>query len=325
MTAFRVGIDSYSLRPLALPPQQVLRWAHEHGTDGVHFTELHLPDPAAVDDEFLDALAGEARDLGLYLEWGGAQHIPFDLTTWTPKEIGAINARAARQARRLGTRVIRSCSGGLMRWTDEAPETEAILEAMARALREQRARLEDLDVVLAIELHFEFTTFELQRLFEMCDAPPGGYLGICLDPMNLLTMIEDPVAATERILPWIVAVHAKDGALGLSPRGLTSFPTPMGDGQIDFERILSLLSSLDRAVHLSVEAHGGSFEIPIFDPAFLRRFPDLTAAELSRLIEMAVRKPDALSPLAREDWPARCERRVIEDVRRLKRLVASGR
>ena len=30
----------------------------------------------------------------------------------------------------------------------------------------------------------------------MCDAPPGGWLGICLDTMNLLTMLEEPVAAT---------------------------------------------------------------------------------------------------------------------------------
>jgi hypothetical protein len=67
------------------------------------------------------------------------------------------------------------------------------LRETARALRDQKALLTDFGVVLAIELHFEFTTFELLRLFEMCGARPGEYLGVCLDTMNLLTMLEDPV------------------------------------------------------------------------------------------------------------------------------------
>ena len=47
----------------------------------------------------------------------------------------------------------------------------------------------DHGVTLAIETHFEFTSFELVRLMERCDAEPGDYLGVCLDTMNLLTAI----------------------------------------------------------------------------------------------------------------------------------------
>ena len=47
----------------------------------------------------------------------------------------------------------------------------------------------------------------------MCEAEPGGWLGICLDTMNLLTMIEDPVMATRRLLPWVVSTHIKDGGV----------------------------------------------------------------------------------------------------------------
>ena len=86
---------------------------------------------------------------------------------------------------------------------------------MAAALREQKPMLRDFGVILAIETHFEFTSFELLRLFEMCGAVPGEYLGICLDTMNLLTMLEDPVLAARRLLPWVVTTHIKDGGLML--------------------------------------------------------------------------------------------------------------
>jgi sugar phosphate isomerase/epimerase len=187
--------------------------------------------------------------------------------------------------------------------------------------------LTDYGVTLAIETHFEFTTFELLRVFEMCDAEPGGPLGVCLDTMNLLTMLEDPVAATDRILPWIVSTHIKDGALLLGEHGLVSFPTEAGSGQIDFPQILARLASLDRVPNLSIEDHGGSFDIPIFDPVFLSRFPDLSAQELARLISMARgsgagRMNDALTPLDRSAWPQHCEERVHNGICNVKALVA---
>jgi sugar phosphate isomerase/epimerase len=232
-----------------------------------------------------------------------------------------INATVARQARMVGARVVRSCSGGLMRWSDRAPPTESLLRETARALHAQKPLLTELGVVLAIELHFEFTTFELLRLFDMCGVEPGGYLGVCLDTMNLLTMLEDPVAGTERILPWVVAVHAKDGALRMTETGLECFTTEIGAGVVDFACILARLATLDRTIHLSVEDHGGSFVLPIYDPTFLSRFPDLTAAELARLLRLAYACPSALTPLDRADWPEHCAARIQRDIVHLQRIV----
>jgi len=325
MKPFRVGIDSYSLSPLKASPFGVLDWASAHGAAGVHFTELNLAD-GRIDEGFLRELGQHARRLELYLEWGGGQHVPFDTRTWRPRDLQAGNLAAARQAAALGTSVIRSCSGGLFRWGDEAPPTEALLRAMGAALTPQMPLLAELGVVLAIELHFEFTTFELVRLFERCGAEPGGPLGICLDPMNLLTMLEDPVAGTERVLPWVVATHAKDGALVSGPEGLISFPVEVGTGQVDFERIIRRLAALGRNVNLSVEDHGGSFHLPVQDPVFLSRFPDLTTLELSRLFRMAQAGDAAvrdgrLAITKREAWPELCEQRVARGVASLKRMV----
>ena len=180
---------------------------------------------------------------------------------------------------------------------------------------------------MAIEIHFEFTTFELLRIFERCGAEPGGWLGICLDTMNLLTMLEDPVAGTERVLPWVVATHVKDGGLLLDEQGLASFTAEIGGGVVDLERILELLAGLPHPVHLSIEDHGGCFPIPIYDADFLARFPDLTAGELASLLRLVrdnERRPPAerVRPLERDDWPQHCERRLQAGIERLRRMVA---
>lgn len=322
----RVGLDNYGLFPLALSPLDTLRWADAHRADGVAFSGLTEQQQAQIGPGTLADLRTFAADHDLYLEWGGGQHIPRDMTSWAPRDIFAINRRAAREAQQLGTRVVRSCSGGLMRWNDSSPPTEDLLRETAAALRAQEVMLRDHGVVLAIETHFEFTSIELLRLIDMCGARPGDWLGICLDTMNLLTMIENPVWATMRLLPWVVSTHIKDGGVLSGPGGLTTFPVPLGSGVIDIAEILRQLDSTPASVNLSVEDHGGSFDLPIHDPRFLAKFPDLTDAELAALMHLAEVTADtpACRPVDRGAWPALCEQRMAQDLAALQMLARTG-
>jgi sugar phosphate isomerase/epimerase len=326
---FRVGIDAYSLKPLGLSPFELLEWAIINRADGVQFSETNLPPSPTPDRALLEDLKSYASENGLYIEWGGGEHIPLDLATGRKKDIATINKKAAAEARLLGVDTVRSCSGGLMRWDKDSRPTEELLRVTAAALREQRAMLRDAGVVLAVETHFEFTSFELIRLFETAGAEPGGELGICLDTMNLLTMLEDPANATERLLPWVVTTHIKDGGLLLAPGGLVSFTAEAATGVVDFETILERLSTLPRTVHLSIEDHGGDFLIPVSDPEFLARFPDLTVVELAQLLGLASRSQSLknerkLGPVPRERWPEICEQRVRRDLRAVRRIVEQG-
>lgn len=327
MNMFRVGIDSCCLNPLELPPDAILEWVSERGGDGVQFSELHAPRKRAADTGFLREIADTAHAKGLYLEWGGGEHVPFDTTTWREKDLLECNRRAAEAASVLGARTVRACSSGFFRWHIEAPDTEALLRRVAATLRPQRPIFEDLGVRLAIELHFEFTTFELLRLFEMCDAEPGGWLGVCLDTFNMLPMLEDPVAGTERVLSWIVATHIKDGAVTLGANGLVTFPTELGGGQVNIAAILDLLDNAVMPINLSIEDHGGVFTTRIYDSEFLTRFPDLTVSELGRLMRLAYHGGGLMSegvvgPTERTDWPEMCEQRTESGLRYLKKLVA---
>ena len=329
MGRLKIGVDSYSLRPLGLDAFRLLDWVKENGGEGAQFSEVNLPTGRRLDKAFLRDLSQRARDLGLYLEWGGGQHIPFNPETGRPVDTFKVNRRAAEQARALGISAVRSCSGGLMRWTDDARPTGILLRAMAESLRAQKAMLGDLGVTLAIETHFEFTTFELLRLFAACGVRPGEYLGICLDTMNLLTMLEDPVMATRRVLPWVVMTHIKDGGLLLTENGLVSFPAEAGKGIVDLEGIVRLLSSSDPPLRLSLEDHGGQFLIPVFSPSFLLKFPDLSAAEFSRLIALALEggrlvERGEMTIVERNRWPEVCEERVKNGLRCLHGIINRG-
>lgn len=321
---FRVGIDNYGLFPLNLSPLQTMQWALDHGAEGVAFSGLDDLTRAHFDCRQVIQLKDFAEENHLYIEWGGAQHIPRSLTTWEKKDLFNHNRIAAEEAQALGTRIIRSCSGGLMRWNPASLPTRKLLEEMAEALLAQKQMLIDHNVILAIETHFEFTTFELLRVFEACGAKPGEWLGICLDTMNLLTMLEDPVLATERVLPWVVSTHIKDGGILVTDTGFKSFPAPFGEGIVDFERIFGLIGTLPWDVNLNVEDHGGDFDIPIFNPEFRKEFPDLTDDEMEKLVGLALetlKKMEAgsLAVLDRKDWAGECEARIAKDLMDLKK------
>jgi sugar phosphate isomerase/epimerase len=330
MRKLKVGVDSYSLKPLDFTPFELLEWAVMNGADGVQFSEVNVPPGTAVDRIFLQELRSYAGENRLYIEWGGGQHIPLDLETGRPRDILAVNRKAADEACQVGSPTVRSCSGGLMRWKKEAPSTDEFLRLMAAALREQKPMLRDSGVVLAIETHFEFTSFELLRLFEMCGAVPGEYLGICLDTMNLLTLLEDPLAAARRLLPWVVTTHIKDGGLMLTADGFVSFTAEAGKGVVDLAGIIEPLAAVHPHITLTVEDHGGDFLIPVNDPDFLARFPDLTVPELVGLLRLAVRtralmESGKLAVLPRDRWPAACEPRVKRDIQSVRRLMGVGR
>src|SRR5512138_3439736 len=108
MKKLKVGVDSYSLKPLDLSPFEVLEWAVLNGAEGVQFSEVNVPAGTAVDRTFLEELRSFAAENGLYVEWGGGEHIPLDLATGRPKDIAAGNRRAAEQAFEVGSPTVRS-------------------------------------------------------------------------------------------------------------------------------------------------------------------------------------------------------------------------
>jgi hypothetical protein len=123
----------------------------------------------------------------------------------------------------------------------------------------------------------------------------------------------------------VVSTHVKDGGVLMGPDGLTTFRVPIGSGVIDLAHILRQFDTLPSDVHLSVEDHGGSLSLPIHDPGFLAKFPDLTGAELASLIHLSevTAGNAACRPIDRTAWSGVCESRLTQDLVALHAL--SGR
>jgi sugar phosphate isomerase/epimerase len=327
MKPFKVGIDERTLGPLGLSPFETLDWAIMNEADGVQFSTGAGP---AADRSFLRELAQYAEENRLYVEWGGGEYVPLDSATGRPRDIVAVNRAAAEQARTLGVDTVRASFAGPKRWEPGSAPTEEFLRLSARSLREQAPMLRDLGVTLALETQSPFSTFELLRLLEMCGVRPNEYLGICLDTMNALTMLEDPAAAAERVLPWVVTTHLKDGAILLAEDGFVAFAVEAGTGVVDLETILGKLGTLDRRVNLTLEDHAGGVSVPAFSPGFPAAFPDLAVPELLTLLKLSMKgqrllDEGGLSILEPDRWPEYCERRIKRGLRALRRIAGDGK
>jgi 3-oxoisoapionate decarboxylase len=324
----KTGLDSHSLFPLNLKPHQVLQWAHDNGAEGVLFSEPHAYGNEDLSVSYIRDLGQMASDLGLYIEWGGGQHLPFNTTTWDPFNLLQVNLKAAGEAAAAGATIIRSSSGGMVRANPGNPATAHLMKAATGELRRMVPMLRDNGVVLAIETNFEFTTFELLKIFEKCEVEPGDCLGICLNTFNLLTMLEDPVQATSRIAPWVVSTRIQDGGLVFNDAGMTAFPSAVGSGIIDLRAIVSILSKQTASINFSVFSSAGRYLLPVHEPWYISQFKDLTISEYNNLMLLENRAEELIESqqlvITRDnEWEGVCEARLRSDLKKLKELAAN--
>jgi sugar phosphate isomerase/epimerase len=80
-----------------------------------------------------------------------------------------------------------------------------------------------------------FTSADLIRI---CQAVGQPYVGVHSDTGNWLILGEDPVAATEAVLPYTLHAHVRDYV----DENETYNGVALGDGLVDFERVLPLLA-----------------------------------------------------------------------------------
>lgn len=284
----RIGFDHYTIAHRGLSPEATLRFAAEHGLDGVQFLE-----PSAI-DRSLDpgALAGcrcLADELGLYLEVGLPCPNPARRSRElerpvTPGEMAAELAPHVEALAILGCRRTRIYIGDRhdrfrtdIRWDDQRTATVSVL-------RELTPRLRDLHIRLAIETHADLTASELLGVLHRLD---DRIAGINLDTGNLIMRLDDPLEAVERLAPWVIATHIKDAVLAFTPRGLCWQARPVGSGILPMPDMLAVLLRARSDIALSIELHPRTYDLPIYDPRWLDFFPSLRPHSLAAVVRLA--------------------------------------
>jgi sugar phosphate isomerase/epimerase len=297
----RIGVDGRKIPQAAeRGPLRSLDHGRELGMEGLFFRTILEMSPT-LDPGELREIKAHADELGMYLETGLGKVNPY--ATPEAPELRAIGdgdirlgfermmrACAAIDCRELwiGTANYKGQYHGYwvydrfrtdVSWEDQLAATTKFLRVLAPIAR-------DLGVHLNVETHEEITTFECVRLVE---AIGPDVLGITFDTANVLQRGEDPVAAAQRIAPYVRQSHVKDVALYFGEEGVYRQTRPCGEGVVDFRAILPILAASRPDLSLSIEntnALTPVAPIQIFDPVWLAAHPDLTVEEFARFVRL---------------------------------------
>lgn len=156
----------------------------------------------------------------------------------------------------LGVQVLRVLVSEVMEGTRAALPGgwAAHLDEIISRLRCLRPLAERHGVILAVENHQDATTDDLLRI---CAEVGGEAIGVTFDPINALTVAEDPLTAVRLLGPHIRNVHLSDYLVYPSEQGYRLVRCALGEGVMNFRAIFDLLRTCAPQVlcHIELVAH----------------------------------------------------------------------
>ncbi|HZO96790.1 MAG TPA: sugar phosphate isomerase/epimerase family protein [Gaiellaceae bacterium] len=162
--------------------------------------------------------------------------------------------RAIALADAVGARFVNTDEMVKPEWMDDEQAHEVMRYTLARADLVAARH----GVYVCIEPHGVYTKTS-EGLLRIVELVPSPWIQVNWDTGNAyLAAAEDPYEALERCAARVHHVHAKDISVehGARERGkVTGTPVgcACGEGVVDWERVLHILSPLDRELTLSVE------------------------------------------------------------------------
>jgi sugar phosphate isomerase/epimerase len=230
---------------------QALRW----GLDGLHLDDGVLEN---LEESYLREVRAAAEEKGLYLEYNfsmdlggqgiGIQH---DL------------AEAITTAQALGADIVK-VSMDLIRPRPVAasrfhPDVMAQIKSVASRIKQMAPAAEAADVKIAVENHCDTFSEEILWLLDRADSPQ---VGACIDTVNALMVMEDPMAAIENLAPRAFTNHFRDDRIEFQRHGFKLTGTAVGEGDIDIKRAYEIIKTKSSMNRINIESE---MEIPLDD------------------------------------------------------------
>ncbi|GAB4262833.1 MAG: hypothetical protein Kow0092_13360 [Deferrisomatales bacterium] len=233
--------------PRAMEIFSLMDWAVAHGLDGLHLTAV---DCESTDPERLARIRREARDRGLYLEYNFSLDEEFDPRLNHTLEEGIAVAEALGSD--IGKVSLDIRRPRPLAASRHHPQVMAQLEKIAEDLHRVAGRAEAAGVRLALENHTETFASEILWLVDQVNHP---MVGACVDTVNAVMVLEDPMAAIEALAPRAFTNHFCDHRIDRDEYGCRFHGVACGDGDIDLKRAYEILrdrSSMER-INIEVE------------------------------------------------------------------------
>jgi sugar phosphate isomerase/epimerase len=281
----RLGIDCYSLRSFHWKDIQLIDYAASLGVDAI---QIDMGDLASREPEHLRQVRDHAAEKGIRLDAATGCVCPvsssFQPATKDPVQYLTDSMLAANQ---LGAKVLRCFISSPAERRSGVPSGK-LIDATLKVLKSVRQRAVDLDLRIAVENHGDLTAREMRALIESAGKE---FVGSNLDTGNPMWVLEDPAETVEILGPYALTSHIRDSALYEHARGAAFQWVAMGDGTMDWTRILDGFRRLCPQVPLQLEIITGRRPqiLPFLDAEFWKIFPDMTASDLARFVALAKR------------------------------------
>jgi len=213
--------------------------------DGLHITAV---DCESTDPDNLKKIARYAKDRGLFLEYNFSLNEEFDtrLNNTFAEAIAIADALGADVAKvSLDIRRPRPlCASG------HHPEVVQQLKRIAEQLHAAAPQAEAAGVRIAVENHTETLSSEVLWLI---DQVGQACVGACVDTVNSVMVLEDPMRAIENLVPRSFTNHFCDHRIERDQFGCRFTGVACGDGDIDLKRALDLIKTQSAMERINIE------------------------------------------------------------------------
>lgn len=166
---------------------------------------------------------------------------------------------------------------------------------------------------LAIENHKGWRSAEL---VDWVKSTGSEYVGICLDMVNNVSLIETPMQTIETLAPYTLFVSFKDIGVDFYDEGILLSEVAFGDGLLDLKHVVEMLQKTDPDMIFQLEMiTRDPLEVPIFTEQYWKVFDEdspVPPRDLAMLVDW-VRKNPPRVPLPRVSGLTPEQRLALED------------
>ena len=223
------------------------------GLDGLHLDDGVLE---SLDTAYLREVNAAAGERDLYLEYNfsmdmggmgiGIQH-DLDEAIATAAALGADIVKVSMDLKRP-----RPVSASRFH-----PDVMEQMKSFATRLKSSAPAAEDAGIRIAVENHCDSFSEEILWLSDLVDSP---VVGACIDTVNALMVMEDPMQAIENLAPRAFTNHFRDDRIEFQRYGFKLTGAAVGEGDIDMKRAYDIIKNRSAMRRINIETE---MEIPL--------------------------------------------------------------
>ena len=239
--------------PRQMSTFELFKEAVNLGLDGLHLDDgvLETLDPA-----YLQEVKTAAHEHGLYLEYNfsmdlggmgiGLQH-DLDEAIATAENLGADIVKVSMDLVRP-----RPLAGSRFH-----PRVKDQMKAFASQLKTSAPAAKAAGIKIAVENHCDSFSEEILWLLDLVNHPA---VGACIDTVNALMVMEDPMQAITNLAPRAFTNHFRDDRIEMQRYGFKLTGAAIGEGDIDMQRAYEIIKNESSMGRINIETE---MEIPL--------------------------------------------------------------